>query len=69
MAYTVHTQMYLVCTLVVLVCTWYVLLLLRTASASETCLTGFQGVLRDANMLVPDAQQPPVDQDSDRGDN
>ncbi len=24
---------------------------------------------RDANMLVPDAQQPPVDQDNDRGDN
>ncbi len=24
---------------------------------------------RDANMLVPDAQQPPSDQDNDRGDN
>ena len=23
---------------------------------------------RDANMLVPDAQQPPADQDNDRGD-
>ncbi len=23
---------------------------------------------RDANMLVPDAQQPPTDQDNDRGD-
>jgi hypothetical protein len=40
-----------------------------TASASETCLTGFREVLLDANMLVPDAQQPPVDQDNDRGDN
>jgi hypothetical protein len=26
-------------------------------------------VLRDANMLVPDVQQPPVDQDIERGDN
>jgi hypothetical protein len=26
-------------------------------------------MLRDANMLVPDAQQPPADQDNDRGDN
>jgi hypothetical protein len=26
-------------------------------TCSETCFTGFRGVLRDANMLVPDAQQ------------
>jgi hypothetical protein len=26
-------------------------------------------MLRDASMLVPDAQQPPADQDNDRGDN
>jgi hypothetical protein len=39
-----------------------------TASASETCLTGFRGVPRDANMLVPYVQQPPADQDNDRGD-
>jgi hypothetical protein len=26
-------------------------------------------MLRDANMLVPDAEQPPADQDNDRGDN
>jgi hypothetical protein len=26
-------------------------------------------MLCDANMLVPDAQQPPADQDNDRGDN
>ena len=25
-------------------------------------------MLRNANMLVPDAQQPPADQDNDRGD-
>jgi hypothetical protein len=35
---------------------------------SETCLRGFQEVLRDANMLVPDAQHQPADQDKDRGD-
>ncbi len=37
-------------------------------ACSETCFTGFQGVQRDANMLVPDAQQPPADQDNDTGD-
>jgi hypothetical protein len=26
-------------------------------------------MLRDANMLVPDAQQPPADQDNDSDDN
>ncbi len=26
-------------------------------------------MLRDANMLVPDIQQPPADQDIERGDN
>ncbi len=31
----------------------------------ETLFTDFQGVLRDGNMLVPDAQQPPADQDND----
>ncbi len=40
-----------------------------TASACETRLTGFLRVLCDANMLVPDAQQPPADQDNDNGDN
>ena len=35
---------------------------------SEPCFTGFRGVLRDANMLVSDAQQPPADQDIDKGD-
>ena len=39
------------------------------ASASEPCFTGFQGVLCDAKMQVPDAQQPPADQDNNRGDN
>ena len=34
-------------------------------ACSETCFTGFQGVQRDANMLVPDAQQPPADQDNE----
>ena len=40
-----------------------------TASASEPCFTKFRVVLCDAHMLVPDAQQPPADQDIDRGDN
>ncbi len=37
----------------------------------ELCFTGFRGVHRDSNLLVPDAQQPPADQDidSDRGGN
>ena len=39
------------------------------SSASEPRFTGFQGVLCDANMQVPDAQQPPADQNNDRGDN
>jgi hypothetical protein len=39
------------------------------AFASEPCFTGFQGVLCDANRLVPDAQQPPADADIDRVDN
>jgi hypothetical protein len=38
------------------------------AFASEPWFTGFRGVLRDANMLVPDAQHPPADPDIDRGD-
>ena len=38
------------------------------AFASEPSFTGFRGVLRDANMPVPDAQHPPVDPDIDRGD-
>jgi hypothetical protein len=37
-------------------------------TCSETCFTGFWAVLRDANILVPDAQQPPADQDIDAGD-
>ncbi len=42
-----------------LICTLYVLVL----------RPGFpiRGVLLNANMLVPDAQQPPADQDIDRG--
>ncbi len=36
--------------------------------ASEPCVVGFRGVLCDANMLVPDVQQPPADPDIDRGD-
>ena len=36
---------------------------------SEPRFTGFRGVpQRDANMLVPDAQQPPADLDIDRDD-
>ncbi len=37
---------------------------------SEPCFTGFkfQGVLCDANMLVPDVQQPPADPDIDSCD-
>ncbi len=35
---------------------------------SEPCFTGFRGVRRDANMLVPDIQQPPADPDIDSGD-
>ena len=36
---------------------------------SEPGFTGFRGVpQRDANMLVPDAQQPPADLDIDRDD-
>ncbi len=47
------------CTEYILVCTLaykYVLgmYLDITAFASEPCFTGFQGVLRDANKLVPD---------------
>ncbi len=42
---------------------WYI-----PAFASEPSFTGFRGVLRDANMPVPDAQHPPADQDIDRGD-
>ena len=38
------------------------------AFASEPSFTGFRGVLRDANMPVPDAQHPPADTDIDRGD-
>jgi hypothetical protein len=38
------------------------------AFASEPGFTGFRGVRRDANMLVPDAQHPPADPDIDRGD-
>ncbi len=37
-------------------------------TASEPCFTGFQGVQRNANMQVPDAQQPAQDNDRDRGD-
>ncbi len=35
--------------------------------SSEPSFTGCQGVLRDANMLVPDVQQPPADPDICRG--
>ena len=36
---------------------------------SEPLFTGFRGVLQhDANMPVPDAQQPPADLDIDRDD-
>ena len=35
------------------------------AFASEPCFTGFQGVQCDANMQVPDAQQPAQDNDRD----
>jgi hypothetical protein len=38
------------------------------AFAFEPSFTGFWGVLRDANMPVPDAQHPPADPDIDRGD-
>ena len=46
---------YYVCTMYVPVHTFYLF--------SEPCFEGFRGVLRDANMLVPDAQQPPADLD------
>ncbi len=36
---------------------------------SEPCLIGFQAVLCDANMLVPDFQNPPADPCIDSGDN
>jgi hypothetical protein len=36
-----------------------------TAFASEPCFTGFQEVLRDANILLPDVQQSPADPDID----
>ena len=35
---------------------------------SEPRFTGFVKVQRDANMPVPDAQQPPADLDIDRDD-
>ena len=53
-------------------CTWYVhvytCFYLYTRVNTEPCFTGFQGVWHDANMLVPDVQQPPADLDIDRGD-
>ena len=51
---------YYVCTLYVQVHTYFCF--------PETRFTGFRGVLRDANMPVQDAQQPPADLDIDRGD-
>ncbi len=47
-------------TVFVLVCTWYVYLYIPF-SASEPRFTEFRGVWRDANMQVPDAQQPPAE--------
>ncbi len=45
--------------------TWYVHLhtsfYLYTSVNTEPCFTGFWRVLCDANMLVPDVQQPPAD--------
>ena len=32
---------------------------------SESCFTGFRGTLSDTNTLVPDVEQPPVDQEND----
>ena len=46
---------YYVCTMYVPVHTFFLF--------SEPCFTEFRGVLRDENMLVPDAQQPPADLD------
>ena len=37
-------------------------------TASEPSFTGFLGVQHDANMQVPDAQQPAQDNDRDHGD-
>ena len=37
-------------------------------TASELRFTGFRGVQRDANMQVPDAQQPAQDNDRDHRD-
>ena len=55
----VHSAYY-VCTLYVQVHTFFLF--------SKPSFTGFRGVLRDANMPVPDAQQPPADLDIDRDD-
>ena len=59
----------------ILLCTEYVLQLYKhvlgmylVCTASEPSFTGFQGVQHDANMQVPDAQQPAQDNDRDRGD-
>ena len=48
----------------------YLFIVLHTLFlVSEPLFTGFQGVLQhDANMPVPDAQQPPADLDIDRDD-
>jgi hypothetical protein len=58
-----------VCNVLVPVCTWYVhvhtYFYLISSVNTEPCFT----VLCDANMLVPDVQQPPAEQDIDRGDN
>ena len=34
----------------------------------EPCISGFHGALCDANMLVPEVQQPYADQGSEEGD-
>jgi hypothetical protein len=54
------------------VCTWYVhahtCFYLIAIVNTEPYFTGFRGVRRDANMLVPDVQQAPADPDIDSGD-
>ena len=61
--YTVHTK-YALCTYLFIPVPVHTFFLFP-----EPCrFTGFRGVQRDANMQVPDAQQPPADLDIDRDD-
>jgi hypothetical protein len=61
----VRTKFIPVCTQYVHVHTCFYLI---ASVNTEPYFTGFRGISRDANMLVPDVQQPPADLDIDSGD-